>query len=246
MSDKKDREYTQCPTMGVPYLIGDSSDKQKRNIVKARCKLWDCPYCQHINREIHYNRIASGVHTLSKRGFEWTFVTITCHEKFRGNKASVKNWRTNKDKLLARYRRYVKKSYTYSPEYVYIPETHKDGTIHIHGLFSGKIKTRWWKDNARSCGLGYMAESDELKSVLQAVNYCTKYIQKSMGIASPTKGFRRINYSRGFPAKKGIGSGLEWRLLKKDESIRDAILEGLLKKNYETTFDNKNWTLDDL
>lgn len=240
-----DEPYTQCPTQNVPYLIGDSNAKQKRTITKARCKQWDCPYCAEINREQHYNRIAAGVQQLSNSGYVFTFTTITCHERWRGGKASLKNWRANKDKLLARYRRYIKKNHSFSPEYVYIPEIHKDGTIHIHGIFSGAVQTRWFKDNARACGLGFMAESEELKTVLQAVNYCTKYIQKQMGVASIEKGFRRINYSRGFPAKTRISSGMEWRMLKTDETIQAAILEGLLVKNYQTMFDGKNWTTDD-
>lgn len=243
--NEDDEIYTSCPTVNVPYLIGDSHEKQKRTISKARCKLWDCPYCKYINREEHYNRVASGLSVLSKRGYEFTFTTITCHEKWRGYSASLKNWRANKDKFLARYRRHIKKNYTYAPEYVYIPETHSDGTIHIHGVFSGRVSTRWFKDNARTCGLGYMAESEELKSVLQAVNYCTKYITKQMGESQPSKGFRRINYSRGFPVKTRIESGMEWRTIKKDESIKDAILEGVLAKNYETVFDGKKWTVDD-
>lgn len=237
--------YTQCPNQSVPYLIGDSDEQQKRTIVKARCKQWDCPYCAAINREIHYNRVVSGLMALSKRGYKFTFTTITCHEKWRGQEDSVRNWRANKDKLLARYRRYIKKDYPYKPEYVYIPEIHADGTIHIHGLFSGEIQTRWWKDNARACGLGYMAQSEGITSILQAVNYCTKYITKQMGVASVSKNFRRINYSRGFPAKGKPESHMEWRMLKKTETIQDAILEGILAKGYETTFDGKQWSTDD-
>lgn len=240
-----EEKYTSCPTVNVPYLIGDSNDKRKRTISKARCKLWTCPYCKYINREEHYNRVAAGLSVLSKRGYEFTFTTITCHEKWRGYNASLKNWRANKDKFLARYRRHVKANYAYAPEYVYIPETHEDGTIHIHGIFSGRISTRWFKDNARACGLGYMAESDELKSVLQAVNYCTKYITKQMGQEQPTKGFRRINYSRGFPVKARISSEMEWRTLRPEEAIKDAIIEGILTKNYETKFDGKIWSTDD-
>jgi Zn-finger protein len=245
MSKDDSSTLRQCPRRGVPYLIGDDEKNEKRKIVKARCKQWDCEYCAPINRSEHYNRIANGLLQLSKQSYEFTFTTVTCHEQWRGKTASIKNWRKNKDKLLARFRRHHQKNYTYPPEYVYIPEIHQDGTIHIHGVFSGRVSTRWWKDNARACGLGYMAESAGLESILQAVNYCTKYIQKQMGVASITRNFRRINYSRGFPATKRTESVLEWRMLETDESIKSAIMQGLVVKNYAVEFDGKNWTFDD-
>ena len=158
-----------------------------------------------------------------------SFVTITCHEKWRGSDASVKNWRKNKDKLLARYRRRYSQDSAVSPEYVYIPEFHKDETVHIHGLFSGDFGERWWKDNARECGLGYMATSERLGSVLQAVNYITKYMVKEMGVESPVKGFRRICYSQGFPATKHNPSDYDWRMLERTETIESALIEGLSK-----------------
>lgn len=240
-----EREYTMCPTHGVPYLIGDSHETKKRKIVKARCKQWNCEFCASINKSEHYNRIANGINRLYKDGYTFAFTTITCHEKWRGHATSLQNWRRNKDKLLARFRRRHKKEYSYKPQYVYIPEVHEDGTIHIHGLFSGALQTRWWKDNARASGLGYMAESDEIDSVLQAINYCTKYLSKQMGVASVAKNFRRINYSRGFPTPTRNSSHLDWRMLETDESIENAILEGLVLKGYDVKFDGKNWSTDD-
>lgn len=233
-----------CPNRGVPYLIGDNSKHGKRIITKARCKQWDCEYCKHVNKSEHVNRIAKGVVRFEYERLELTFVTITCHEKWRGHENSIRNWRKSKDKLLARYRRKVKKEGYSRGDYVYIPELHKDGTLHIHGLFTGGITTRWWKDNARECGLGYMAESTIVKNSLQAVNYCTKYIIKEMGKSSISKGFRRINYSRGFPTLKKNESDYDWRILESTESIKDAIFEGF-KKSLSVNFDKKDWSIDD-
>lgn len=237
--------YTQCPRRGVPYLVGDSNERSERKIIKARCKQWDCEYCAPINKAEHHNRIANGLLQLSKQGHEFSFTTITCHEKWRGYSASIKNWSRNKDKLLARFRRYHEKTYGNKPEYVYIPELHEDGTIHIHGLFTGSISTRWFKDNARSCGLGYMAESTRVESTLQAINYCTKYLQKQMGVANPQKSFRRINYSRGFPATQRNDSDLEWRKIENGETIEAVIMEGLFLKQMTVKFDGKFWSSDD-
>lgn len=237
--------YRSCPTVGVPWLVGDSPNMHKRVIVKARCKQWDCPYCAAINKYEHYNRIANGVNRLWKKRIPMTFTTITCHEKWRGKNASIRNWRTNRGKLLDRYRRANKRACCSTCEYVYIPELHEDETIHIHGIFTGELNTRWWKDNARQSGLGYMAESAKLESVLQAVNYITKYMVKEMGKTQYIKGFRRVNYSQGFPPEAKHKSIFDWSLLDGETSIEDAILEGLLRENYDVYLDGNQVTLDD-
>ncbi len=240
-------KLTQCPTSGTPYLIGDNYVIRKRIIVKARCKQWDCPYCSLINKSEHMNRIAVGIDKLIRQGLPLQFVTITCHEKWRGYENSLRNWRSNKDKLLARYRRYTKKQGYGTGDYVYIPECHTDGSIHIHGVFVGKAKTRWWKDNARQSGLGYMAESEQLTSALQAINYVLKYITKEVGRKSIIKGFRRINYSQGFPHVYRLPSGFEWDLLASTESIESAIISGLVKEGLTVKFDGVVFkTTDDL
>lgn len=238
-------KLTQCPTVGVPYLIGDSKNKTKRTIFKARCKLWDCPYCAELNKSQHINRIANGIFFLWKENVKMQFVTITCHEKWRGTKSSVKNWRKNKDKLLARVRRFYAKNAKGQCDYVYLPEYHKDKTVHIHGIFCGDFGSKWWKDNARESGLGFMAKSAPLESILQAINYITKYITKEMGKGSVIKGFRRICYSQGFRPLARHENDYDWIILGRDETIESAILEGLLKKGYDVFFDNRTWSTDD-
>ncbi len=237
----------QCPHRSVPFLVGDNAKSTKRKITKARCKLWDCEYCAPLNRTAHYNRIANGIDKLLKNGNDLQFVTITCHEKWRGHNESIRNWRKNKDKLLARYRRKHTKQCDGKGDYVYIPESHKDGSIHIHGIFTGYFKNSWWKNNSRESGLGYMAKSSQLTSALQAINYILKYIQKEMGKEQPVKGFRRINYSQGFPVLQRLPSSYEWRILAPEETIETAIREGLILKGYEVNFAGETFeTVDDL
>lgn len=243
----KTEDNSYCNNQSVPWLVGDFSGQKKRVISKARCKLWTCPYCAELNRQQHFNRIANGLQSLNEKQVDMSFVTITCHENWRGNEQSIRNWRRNKDKLLARFRRKYKKEYGKSGYYVYIPETHKDGSLHIHGIFSGDFGNRWWKDNARSVGLGFMAESEKLKTVLQGTNYCLKYITKQIGFEVSIKNFRRVNYSQGFPDKQAHVSDGQWRMLERDESIKTAIVEGILKKGFTVRFDRQDFkSLDDL
>jgi len=237
----------QCPRRGAPWLIGDNQSQGKRKIVKARCKQWDCEYCAQINKSTHYNRIASGIDLLFREKYELQFVTITCHEKWRGHENSIRNWRRNKDKLMARYRRHTRKCGHGKTDYVYIPECHMDGSIHVHGAFIGDASTRWWKDNSRESGLGYMAESSQLTSALQAISYMLKYIQKEMGKKQPAIGFRRICYSQGFPPIPRLPSGYEWDILPSDETIETAIRFGLMRLGVSVEFAGDTFeTVDDL
>jgi len=50
----------------------------------------------------------------------------------------------------------------------------------MHAIASGGMSTRWLKDNARECGFGYKAESEEPLSVALSAFYCLKYITKSL------------------------------------------------------------------
>jgi len=239
-------KYTSCPNIGTPYLVGDFPTDKKRAIIKARCKLWDCPYCAYVNKSEHFNRMVSGIQKLSDKGIEMSFVTITMHEKWRGTDGSTKNWRANRDKLLARFRRAVKAKYGFQSDYVYISEYHQDGALHIHGVFTGNLKTRWWKDNARECGLGYMAKAERLTTALQAINYVLKYITKEIGKTVPIKNFRRINYSQGFPNLQTSILGGVWRIIERDESIESVIIDGI-RKDLTVTFDGSRFaSYDDL
>ena len=243
---KKIKEYTSCPNMGTPMLIGDFKAQNNRCIIKARCKLWNCPYCAEINKSEHFNRIATGIQKLIDRGVVFSFVTITCHEKWRGYNASIKNWRGSRDKLLARFRRRYAQDTDGTSHYVYIPEYHTDGTLHIHGIFAGNFKTKWWKDNARACGLGFMAKAERLTTALQAINYVIKYVTKQVGTAQPSKGFRRINYSKSFPTvQRNLLAG-DWRKFERGESIQDVIVDGIVK-GLTVKFDGTDFkTFDDL
>ena len=243
---KQIEQYTSCPNMNTPLLVGDFIDQNKRAIIKARCKLWNCPYCAQVNKSEHFNRMVSGIQKLVDRDYPLSFVTITMHEKWRGKDGSTKNWRSNRDKLLARLRRKVKKELSLQSEYVYISEYHSDGSLHIHGVFTGDFKSKWWKDCARSCGLGYMAKAERLTTALQAINYCLKYITKEIGKIVPLKSFRRINYSQGFPnLRSPILDGV-WRIVEREESIESLIIDGI-RKGLMVNFDGSKFaTFDDL
>lgn len=213
-----------CPNENAPLLFADDREAKTRFIVKARCKLWSCEYCREVNAHQHYIRILNGSNKLIDQGQPLTFVTLTCHENAKTPEQSQRNWTNGWKKLQTRYRRANKDKGHTENQFVYVPECHRNGRIHIHGIFTGLLSTRWWKDNARQCGMGHQAKAVKIKSGIQATNYCTKYLTKQFLEQELPSKMRRVNYSRGFPAKPTFTGNLTFSVVSKGITI-EALLE---------------------
>lgn len=78
-----------------------------------------------------------------------------------------------------------------------IPEAHQSGKMHVHMLDTFALRSRWWKDNGRACGLGYMAESEFAETPGGAARYAAKYLGKSLN-EEKLIGVRRVRKSQAF------------------------------------------------
>lgn len=217
-----DDSYDCCPSAS-PFVWSDDLIANQRTILKTRCKRWDCPYCASINKLQHRLKVYHGLSKLESEGHEFDFVTWTSSPKLKDTESCYKVFQKAWAKLSTRYRRANSTAKGISPEYVFVPELHKDGRLHWHGVFSGHLSSRWWKDNCAESGFGYMAKSEKLESVSQASNYVLKYISKHMGQSIDITRFRRINYSRGFPPNVAPENGATWEILGKTDSIATLI-----------------------
>lgn len=228
-----DEKLDYCPAQGTPFLKLDNSSDRTRYIVKARCKQWTCPYCAKVNKHQHYIRILNGCNYLFNQGYDLNFVTITSHKNVRGLLPSYrvfqKAWKT----LSQRARRQVEATTGLPLAYVYIPETHRDGTLHWHGVFTGGLSTRWWKDNCAETGMGHQAKSVKLDTGIQATNYCLKYVTKHIGQEIDIKRFRRINYSQNFPDKPVADGTAKWQVVEAKTSIVALIHEAWYRLDYD-------------
>jgi hypothetical protein len=127
-------------------------------------------------------------------GGTWDFVTLTAHEKTRSTSASWANVARGWNRLNLRLKRAKGRFY-----YVRVYEMTKKGSFHIHMLVSVRMPNKWWKDNARACGMGHQAKKKPLESNAQAVFYVAKYMTKEPD--GFPRNVRRITCSRNFPDK---------------------------------------------
>ena len=228
-----------CPATGTPFLYRDDKKHRKREIIQARCKLWSCPYCSEVNRHQHYIRILNGCNVLLDREQQLNFTTVTSHERLKSFEACRKVWSSAWGKLRARARRRCDAVSKYDFNFVWVPEMHKDGRLHFHFINTGKFSTRWWKDNSRSCGLGYQCKTEKLDNASQAVNYAIKYVGKSLGTQEYPKKMRRLSYSQGFPAKPTTNVSSGWQVAETKTSLVSLIWQAWLVHNYDTFLDGE-------
>lgn len=108
-------------------------------------------------------------------------------------------------KLQARLRREV------GPfEYFQVPELHESGKPHIHMITTAKLSERWWKDNGRECGFGYMSDVQEVWSDGGVVSYVLKYLTKTITETPVPRGTHRVRTSRGWPKPPDRASPEGW------------------------------------
>jgi len=123
------KTFRYCPNFSKALHNIDTQNKITE-IIRTRCKQWDCEYCAPINRRVWLARI--GLETESDKKFtQWYFFTFTLLGKDhkRGVAHSLKVWRQAWNTFMTRLRQTFGKS-----RYIRVFEPHKDNTLHIHML----------------------------------------------------------------------------------------------------------------
>lgn len=187
-----------CSSFKAQFIA--KTDDQNKTIEYARmpCKLWSCPECSVRNSKRWIARVIDGVNNLDAEN--WYFCTVTAHRKWRGL-ASLENLRMNWPKLRKRMRR-ATEAQSEVLYYVRNWEMHKDSSFHTHLITNAPLSTRWLKNNAAACGLGYQAKMDECINAGQAAGYMAKYFVKQYGttLHKYPKGARRVQTSQNWVA----------------------------------------------
>lgn len=146
------------------------------------------------------------------------FVTLTSHEKLTPAR-SIEVFGHAWNSLNRRIARQGK------AEYLLVPEQHKSGKLHIHMLTTAKLRKKWWKDNARSCGLGYQVEVEEISDPGKAAGYTLKYVTKGLESQAWPRSFRRVRTSRGWPQppESALLDGWVFKVLPKSTQLDDEV-----------------------
>jgi len=201
------------------WLLGKDPETKFAILMQPLCKTWSCPTCAARNARRWIARIINGVNHMDG---DWWMFTLTAHEKMRGQKASVLNLREGWNKL---YNRAWRKFGTAS--YCKVWEMHVDGeTFHLHGLVDTNWGTRWLKDNARECGMGYQVDIHEVDNAGQVAGYIAKYFLKSESVANAGNAFpknlRRIEVSRNWLELPEMPENerLQWDVYQSPEGAR--------------------------
>lgn len=195
-----------CDKFNVPFFYRLDESEQKIQFAKGTCNQWDCETCGARNAKRWIARIIDGCNVLKVDS--WYFATITAHRKWRGSIRSLENIRANWHKLRKRLREtamLIDGAFYYARVW----EAHKDASFHMHLITNSPVNTRWLKDNAIQCGLGYQAKIDKTVNAGQAAGYVSKYMLKAMPWSTHyPKGARRIEVSRNW---------VDWRKSTSDE-----------------------------
>jgi len=167
-------------------------------VFRPDCKCWNCEACAGRLQRHWKARTYEGIATYIDQGYDFKFVTVTSHERVKSLYQTQKIWQSAWPVLRKRVQ------YLYQDWFwVMIPEQHKDGRLHVHMISSAHLGTRWWKDNARAVGLGYIAEEKEFKGdpadPARAASYAGKYLGKQLGVKSWPRYFHHIRTSQHFP-----------------------------------------------
>lgn len=202
--------FKDCSNPSRPIFYAIDDEKGKIHVIYPRCKLWSCPECRDLLAWVWAQRLKRGIELYREQGLqEWQMLTITSHEKLHGMTACLSVWPSAWGKLSTRLRRETRPL-----KYALMPELHKDTRVHVHLLTNSSVSTRWLKNNARQCGLGYQVDAEEIEDAGRAIFYAIKYLGKSAGEVKWPRGFRRVRTSQQWPQMPETGvvlyNFLEW------------------------------------
>lgn len=171
-----------------PESNSEFEGKLDNNIIRARSKVFEYALCND---------------------FEY-FVTLTLDKK-KMDRYSLDDFIKKFGQFIRNYR----KKYGVNIQYLLIPEKHKDGAWHMHGLIKGipeahlTLNNNGYKDwEAYSSRFGYIS-IDEIKNKEAISRYITKYISKSFYGGGVTEKNKKMYYaSRGLKKARRIKEGI--------------------------------------
>jgi hypothetical protein len=222
-----------CTTRNRPFLRGANHHEKRAVLFRPRCGLWSCPYCAEINKRRWTARAWHGANIFAENGREIAFLTLTSSPKLSAA--------GTQEVFYSAWTKLRKRAQRGEPagEYMMVPEQHQDGRLHAHAIETFNLGSRWWKDNAAACGLGYIAEEEPARTAAGAAWYISKYLAKTLAVTQWSPGFRRVRTSIRWPALPEMPRSEDWvfSLLPPKVAIQ-AEVERLEKAGYRVVVTN--------
>jgi len=222
-----------CTNTRSPLLQGVNSTTKRAVLFHPRCKLWSCPACAEINQNLWAYKAQHGADVLQAQNpdIPLQMVCLTSHEQL-SPEASISVLPRAWDKIRKRAGR----ASAVELAYFAVPERHKSGVLHLHGIFRTDLPERWWKDVPRACGMGYMNDADDLAGSMVAALYVSKYLGKTLAEEHWKKHHRRVRKSNNWPVlpEQGGISELLFEVVPKEVSIQVAHM-WLVRQGYTVT-----------
>lgn len=209
-----------CFTPGRPVMQAYNPELRQVVFFRPLCKSWKCPYCARRRATAAQIRAVRGVEVLSGTKHV-DFVTVTSHERL-DPAATLAVLPLAWNKLNRRLKRAAGDA-----QYFAVPEQHEDGRWHLHAIIAAdlSLKKKWWKDNARSCGLGYQSDVKEVTSAGGVGGYVSKYLTKSLEYSNLPKYFKHVRSSHGWPKQPVPEKPAGWTfsMIAKKTPLRDEM-----------------------
>lgn len=170
------------------YSRDINQDKLSNNLVRAKSKVFEYSMCNKFDY----------------------FVTLTL-DKNKYDRHNLNKYIKDLGQFIRNYRR----DYNVNIQYLLIPEQHKDGAWHMHGLIKGipeehlTVNSNGYKDwQAYSVKFGYMS-IDSIRSQEAISKYITKYITKALEVGGGvTEKNKKLYYcSRGLYTAEKVKEG---------------------------------------
>ena len=195
----------------------DKNDKKlENNLSRARSKVFEYALCNDFKY----------------------FVTLTL-DKNKYNRYDLKKFIKDLGKLIQNH--FNRKKIEF--KYILIPEMHKDGAWHLHGLFTeipqqylsinknGYLDFKLYSDRFGYCSLG------EIKDKVKCATYITKYITKEMG-DNIEKNHKSYYCSRGLKTAETIFTGNLDSNIQYDFQNDFVCIKNLTEKDFCTFINN--------
>lgn len=178
---------------------------------------FDSDECITPSRDINLDKLENNLIRAKSKVFEYSmcnefehFITLTLSPA-KYNRENLNQY----IKELGQFIRNIRRNHNTDIQYILIPEQHKDGAWHMHGLIKGipseqlSNNSNGYKDwKAYSDKFGYMS-IDNIRSQESVSKYITKYIAKTLEVGGGvTEKNKKLYYvSRGLEKSQKIREG---------------------------------------